>query len=67
MKKIWKVLLVLLLVLALLGAAAWAVPYYVMGIDIFDRSGWHVTEEGDTQYLDYYGDPLTGWQQIEEE
>lgn len=66
MKKFLKILLVLLLVLALLGAAAWAIPYYLMGIDIFDRSGWYVTEEGQTQYLDYYGDPLTGWQLIDE-
>ena len=35
------------------------------GIDIFDRSGRDVGEDGPCRYLDYHGDALLGWQEIE--
>ena len=66
MRKSTKILLTLLLLVALVLAGIVAVPYYVFGIDIFDRSGWITTESGETQYLDYHGDPLTDWQLIDE-
>ena len=65
MKKFFKILLAVLLTLAVLAGGTIGVLYFGFGIDIFDRSGWNVTEEGDTQYLDYYGDPLLDWQLIE--
>jgi len=35
------------------------------GYDIFDRSGWRAADDGTYHYLDYYGDPLVGWQEID--
>ncbi len=54
---------------AVLGIAALAVAGIVAarvfwGFDIFDRSGWDIEKDGTTRYLDYYGDPLLGWQEI---
>jgi len=37
------------------------------GYDIFDRSGWRAADDGTYQYLNYYGKPLTGWQEIDGE
>ena len=37
------------------------------GYDIFDRSGWRAAGDGTYQYLNYYGDPQLGWQEIEGE
>ncbi len=51
-------------VLAALGIVAARVFW---GYDIFDRSGWDIGEDGTARYLDYYGDPLLGWQEIEGE
>ena len=50
-----------------LGAlfAAILVARVFFGYDIFDRSGWDRGEDGTCRYLDYHGDPLTGWQEIE--
>ena len=66
MSKTVKFLLSAVLVLILLLAAMIAVPRYFMGIDIFDLSGWSTREDGTVVYLDYRGDPITGWQTIEE-
>ncbi len=65
MKKCLKILIVTLLALAVLACGTLGVLYYGFDIDVFDRSGWYVTEEGTTQYLDYYGEPLCSWQIIE--
>ena len=37
----------------------------LFGYDVFDRSGWKTAENGDILYLDYSGDPLTGWLLVE--
>ena len=65
MSKLVKILLVLILVLVLFLAAILLVPKYLLGIDIFDLSGWNTTQDGAVQYLDTRGKPLTGWQSIE--
>ena len=66
MKKLSKILICVSLALILALAGLVAIPYYVYGIDIFDRSGWTTDEDGRIRYLDYYGDPLIGWQQLED-
>jgi len=52
-------------VLLLLGA------YWVLRLgfdrDILDRSGWYTAKDGSVQYRDYYGKPLTGWQQVDQD
>ena len=65
MSKLVKILLVLVLVLVLFLTAIVLVPKYLLGIDIFDLSGWNTTENGAVQYLDTRGKPLTGWQEID--
>lgn len=51
-------------VIAMLAAAV-ILARVCFGYDIFDRSGWHATEDGGVQYLDYSGDPVFGWQTVE--
>ena len=65
MSKLVKILLVLILVLVLFLAAILLVPKYLLGIDIFDLSGWNTAQDGAVQYLDTRGKPLTGWQEID--
>ena len=65
MSKLVKILLVLILVLVLFLAVILLVPKYLLGIDIFDLSGWNTTENGTVQYLNTRGKPLTGWQSID--
>ena len=60
MSKLVKILLTLMLVLVLFLAAMLLVPKYLLGIDIFDLSGWSRSESGSVQYLDSRGKPLTG-------
>ena len=55
-------------ILAILAAAAIigiVAARVFWGYDVFDRSGWDVEEDGTARYLDYYGDALLGWQEIE--
>ena len=66
MRKPAKILISVFLTVLLLLSALIAVPYFVWGVNIFDLSGWHTTETGQTQYLDRRGKPLTDWQLIEE-
>ena len=35
------------------------------GYDIFDRSGWSTGGDGSLRYLNYDGDALMGWQQVD--
>lgn len=65
MKKILKILITLLLTLTLLAVGTYCVLYFGFGIDVFDQSGWAISEEGYVQYLDYHGDPMTDWQLID--
>ena len=64
MSKLVKFLLIVLLVLSIALAGMILVPRYLLGIDIFDRSGWDAST-GQYRYLDYRGDPITGWQTID--
>ena len=64
--KLVKFLLVTALILALIPLGMIFGPKYLLGIDIFDLSGWTLTENGEFKYLDYKGKPLTGWQTINE-
>lgn len=65
MKKLLKILLILIVILGLLAVGGYCVLTYGYGIDIFDQSGWHTSEDGYIQYLDYHGEPLTQWQLID--
>ena len=65
MKKFLKVLVGVLIAAVILLGSTLGILYFGYGIDVFDRSGWDVSDEGQTRYLDYYGDPLTDWQLIE--
>ena len=57
-----KVLLTLFLVLLLLaGATFYSAWWYENNVD---RSGW-TEENGVYSYKDFYGDPVTGWQEID--
>ena len=52
----------------LAGIAAFVVISRIaFDYDVFDRSGWRADEDGSLRYCDYYGRPLTGWQQLGEE
>ena len=66
MNKLVKVLIGLLIAAVILFGSTLGVLYFGFGIDIFDRSGWDVSDEGQTRYLDYYGRPLLDWQYIDE-
>lgn len=66
MKKLTKIFLSVIPVMVLLSGLTVSILYFAFGIDVFDRSGWDVDKAGQTRYLDYYGEPLTGWQQLEE-
>ena len=63
-KKAKLILLAAVLLLALL-AGVFCVEYFVLQSPVFDRGGWHTTENGAVQYRDYYAKPLTGWQTID--
>ena len=46
-------------------AATYCVLRFGFSIDVLDRSGW--STKGDTvRYLNYWGQPRTGWQEIDE-
>ena len=65
MRKLTKILIAIAVVLVLALAAIIAVPYYVLNINIFDRSGWATDKTGGIQYLDFYGKPQKQWQQMD--
>ena len=56
---LWIFSLILLLLIAFL------LSYHVFQIPLFDASGWHTAENGEVQYLDYFGKPRSGWIEIE--
>lgn len=64
MKKTVKILLVIMVLLILFLAAMITVPYFLMDMNIFDRSGWDYSA-GQTRYLDFDGRPRTGWLEID--
>ena len=57
-----KKVIVMILVLALLGAAA--VGGWILYDNNVDRSGW-VEKDGVMQYRDFHGKPVSGWQTLE--
>lgn len=62
MRTFIKILLSVFLALLLLaGATLYGFYWYDNNVD---RSGWSV-ENGIYSYLDFYGDPVTGWQKID--
>lgn len=65
MNRLAKILIVLLLSLLVLAAGSIGIMYYAFDIDIFDRSGWSVSDSGSILYLNYYGEPLSEWQLID--
>lgn len=50
--------------MVVLTAGLYCTLRFGFGIDVLDRSGWY-EENGQRQYLDYYGDPMPGWQTAE--
>ena len=62
MRTFLKILLTLFLTLLLLAAAClYGMYWYENNVD---RGGW-ATENGVYYYKDFYGDPVTGWQEID--
>ena len=53
------------LVTAGLLVGAFCLAYYKYQLPLFDRSGWHQGKAGAIQYWDYFGDPKTGWMEID--
>ena len=64
MKKAWKLASITLAAAVVFIAAAYCVFRFCFSVDPLDRSGWG-SEEGGIRYLDYWGKPLTGWQDLE--
>ena len=63
-KKLWIIPVVLLGIIALVIGTYWTLRLGFQ-IDVLDRSGWFTAEDGTITYLDYYGEPLTCWQELE--
>ena len=66
LKKYWKAAVCILLIIVALAGLAIGGLRFCFGIDVFDRSGWMVSEDGTVRYLDYYGEPLVGWNTIDD-
>lgn len=65
MNKITKIIIAVVLAAVVLTGGTLGILKYGFGIDVFDQSGWAQTEDGSRYYLDYHGDPMVDWQQIE--
>jgi len=63
MKKAWKLAVIALAAAVVFTAAAYCVFRFGFSVDLLDRSGWG-SQEGGIRYLDYWGRPLTGWQEL---
>lgn len=63
-KKLWIIPVTVAAALALLVGAYWVLRLG-FDMDILDRSGWNTAQDGSITYLDYYGKPLTHWQELE--
>lgn len=50
-----------------LAAIVFGLLYAGGKLPFLSREGWAAEDGGDTLYLDYFGKPLTGWQQLGEE
>lgn len=46
--------------------AAFLLSYLVFQIPLLSQEGWQQNPDGTAAYLDYYGQPLEGWQTIED-
>ena len=65
MKKRIVIILTVVFALAVLCSGTYLVLRYCFDYDILDRSGWQTGDDGSVRYLDYYGDPLVGWHEID--
>lgn len=65
MRKATVALTCILIAAVLLLGCMIAVPYFMWNINIFDCSGWSVSENGAVYYLSSTGTPMTGWQQVD--
>ncbi len=57
----------LMLMIPILVVMGYFALRYIWNVDLLDRSGWHYGQSGEVYYLDYYGQKITGWQEIEKE
>jgi len=64
LKNAKKIITFILSLLLLAGIAA-LVTRFGFGYDVFDRSGWYVSDDGSKRYLDYYGQSIFGWQTVD--
>lgn len=65
MKKRIVLVLAVILALAVLFGCTHLILLHFFDYDMFDRSGWHVEENGSVRYLDYHGDPVLGWHEMD--
>ncbi len=67
MKKRVSLTVGILLAVLILSAVFVGVFYSRQAIVFLSRAGWEVNDRGERLYLDYWGRPLSGWQDIEGE
>jgi glucan-binding YG repeat protein len=66
MKK-WILITALILLIPILLAGVYFGLLHFADIDLLDRSGWLIDEQtGDKFYLDYYGQKMMGWSDLDE-
>lgn len=65
MNKITKITLIVIASVAILTVGVLGVMFYGFGMDPFDQSGWKQTEDGNHYYMDYHGEPMVDWQNID--
>ena len=58
---IWGIVTLSVLLMGLL------LSYFVFRLPLFDASGWRTAEDGQVQYLDYFGRPSKGWVTVDEQ
>jgi glucan-binding YG repeat protein len=65
MQKRTRIILICILCAVALLIGTYCLLRFQLKISLFDQSGWTV-REGQTVYLDYDGNPITGWQTLEQ-
>ena len=48
----------------LFGCVHYTLVYFI-DYDMFDRSGWHMEKDGAVRFLDYHGEPVLGWHEVD--
>jgi len=64
-KEKWKLTVCVISVLTVLTAVLLIIARIFFGYDVFDRSGWVTAEDGTLRYLNYDGEAVLGWQEVE--